>query len=275
MTAGTLTFATRWSSVLAESGQLCVGVDPHPSLLQSWGLPDSAAGVREFGLRTVDAVVGRAGVLKPQVAFYERYGSAGYAALESVLALARSARLFVIADVKRGDIGSTVDAYGAAWLSPGSLLEVGAMTAVAYQGLGSLAGVLSLAGEHGKGVIVVTATSNAEAAATQTAVRADGRTVAGALADDVAALPGQGGLVLGATIDLADYRISPDAIAGVPILAPGFGAQGARLADLVTRFGVAAPQVAAHVSREILGAGPGGIAAAIDRAQTELRSVAS
>ena len=275
MTAGTVTFASRWSSVLAVSGQLCVGVDPHPSLLQSWGLPDSAAGVREFGLRTVDAVVGRAGVLKPQVAFYERYGSVGYAALESVLALARSAGLFVIADVKRGDIGSTVDAYGAAWLSPGSLLEVDAMTAVAYQGLGSLDGVLSLAGEHGKGVIVVTATSNAEAAATQTAVRADGRMVAGALASEVTALPGTGGLVLGATIDLVDYGVSTDALAGVPILAPGFGVQGARLADLANLFGAASPQVAAHVSREILGAGPSGIGAAIDRAQAELRGTLS
>jgi orotidine-5'-phosphate decarboxylase len=268
-----MTFATRWHSVLAESGQLCVGVDPHPSLLQSWGLPDSAAGVREFGLRTVDAVVGRAGVLKPQVAFYERYGSAGYAALESVLALARSAGLFVIADVKRGDIGSTVDAYGAAWLSPGSLLEVDAMTAVAYQGLGSLAGVLSLAGEHDKGVIVVTATSNSEAEATQAAVRADGRTVAEALADEVAVLPGTGGLVLGATIDLADYGISESSLEGVPILAPGFGTQGARLSELTALYGAAAPQVAAHVSREILGAGPTGIAAAVDRAQAELRSV--
>ena len=268
-----MTFASRWSSVLAESGQLCVGVDPHPSLLQSWDLPDSAAGVREFGLRTVDAVVGRAGILKPQVAFFERYGSAGYAALESVLALARSAGLLVIADVKRGDIGSTVDAYGAAWLSPGSLLEADAMTAYAYQGLGSLSGVLELAAQHDKGVIVVTATSNPEAAATQTAVRADGRTVAGALAAEVAALPGTAGLVLGATIDLATYGITPENISGVPILAPGFGTQGARLADLPGRFGAAAPQVAAHVSREILGAGPRGIGAAIEQAQAELRAV--
>jgi orotidine-5'-phosphate decarboxylase len=270
-----MTFATRLLSTLVESGQLCVGIDPHRTLLQSWDLPDTAAGVREFGLRTVDAAVGRAGVVKPQVAFFERYGSAGYAALESVLALARSAGLFVIADVKRGDIGSTVDAYGEAWLSPGSPLEADAMTAYAYQGLGSLSGVLELAAQHDKGVIVVTATSNPESAATQTAVRADGRTVAGALAAEVAALPGTAGLVLGATIDLAAYGIAPESLAGVPILAPGFGAQGARLADLPAVFGAAAPQVAAHVSREILGAGPRGIADAIDRAQAELRAVAA
>ena len=273
MTGNTVTFGSRWSSVLAESGQLCVGVDPHPSLLQSWGLPDSAAGVREFGLRTVDAVVGRAGVLKPQVAFFERYGSAGYAALESVLALARSAGLFVIADCKRGDIGSTVEAYGEAWLSPGSALEADAMTAVAYQGLGSLRGVLDLAERYEKGVIVVTAASNPEAAATQGAIRADGRTVAAALVDDIRNLPGTGGVVLGATVDLASYGITSEGLTGVPILAPGFGAQGTSLSQLPALFGAVSPQVMASSSREILGAGPRGIAAAIERAQAELRGV--
>lgn len=270
-----MTFAGRLLSTLKTSGQLCVGIDPHAALLATWGLPDSAAGVREFGLRTVDAAAGRVGVVKPQVAFFERHGSAGYAALEDVLAAARAAGLFVIADVKRGDIGSTVDAYGEAWLSPGSPLEADAMTAYAYQGLGSLGGVLALAEQHGKGVVVVTATSNPEATATQTAVRADGRTVAAGIADEVATLPGTGGLVLGATIRLGDYGITPEALGGIPILAPGFGAQGARLADLPALFGAAAAQVAAHVSREILGAGPAGIAAAIEAAQSELRGSAS
>ncbi|HWH96935.1 MAG TPA: orotidine-5'-phosphate decarboxylase [Pseudolysinimonas sp.] len=270
-----MTFAARLLSTLAESGQLCVGIDPHAALLTTWGLPDSAAGVREFGLRTVDAAVGRAGIVKPQVAFFERHGAAGYAALEDVLAAARAAGLFVIADAKRGDIGSTVDAYGEAWLSPGSPLEADAMTAYAYQGLGSLQGVLALAEQHGKGVIVVTATSNPEAVATQTAVRSDARTVAAGIADEVVTLPGTGGLVLGATVRLADYGIEPQALAGIPILAPGFGAQGARLSELEELFGVAAAQVAAHVSREILGAGPEGVAAAIERAQAELRKTAA
>lgn len=269
-----MTFSTRMLATLAESGQLCVGIDPHGSLLQTWGLPDSAVGVREFGLRTVEAVAGRAGIVKPQVAFFERHGSAGYAALEEILTAARAAGLFVIADAKRGDIGSTVEAYGEAWLSPGSTLEVDAMTAYAYQGLGSLGRVLELAEQHGKGVIVVTATSNPESVATQTAVRADGRTVAAGVVDEVATLPGTAGLVLGATIHLADYGIAPETLAGIPILAPGFGAQGARLADLPALFGASSSQVAAHVSREILGAGPDGIASAIDRAQAELRGSA-
>ncbi|WP_395638880.1 orotidine-5'-phosphate decarboxylase [Pseudolysinimonas sp.] len=267
-----MTFAARFRAVLSR-GRLCVGIDPHDGLLDIWGLPRSAAGVREFGLRTVDAVAGRAGIVKPQAAFFERYGSAGYAALEDVLAAARAAGLFVIADVKRGDIGTTMDAYGAAWLTPGSPLEADAMTAVAYQGLGSLSGALALAEEHGKGVIVVTATSNPESIATQTAVRPDGRTVAAALVDDVCALPGTAGLVIGATVELSDYGLAPDGFGDVPILAPGFGAQGARLGDLARVFGSAAPRVAVHVSREILGAGPSGVIPAIESLQGELRSL--
>ncbi|MBW8873198.1 MAG: orotidine-5'-phosphate decarboxylase, partial [Leifsonia sp.] len=131
-------FGSRLREAFSDSGQLCVGIDPHAGLLKAWGLPDSASGARDFGLRVVEAVTGRAGIVKPQIAFYERHGSAGYAALEDVLAAARAAGLLVIADVKRGDLGSSVDAYGEAWLTPGSPLEADAMTAVAFQGLGSL-----------------------------------------------------------------------------------------------------------------------------------------
>jgi orotidine-5'-phosphate decarboxylase len=268
-----MTFAARFLSTLTESGRLCVGIDPHDGLLDVWGLPRSAHGVREFGLRTVDAVAGRAGIVKPQVAFFERYGSAGYAALEAVLAAARAAGLFVIADVKRGDIGSTMDAYGAAWLTPGSPLEADAMTAVAYQGLGSLAGPLALAEQHGKGIIVVTATSNPESIPTQTAVRSDGRTVAGALVEDVRALPGTAALVIGATVELGDYGLEPSDFGEVPILAPGFGAQGAHLGDLARVFGVAAPHVAVHVSRDVLAGGPNGVAPAAEALQRELREL--
>ena len=124
-------FGSRLSEVFTASGRLCVGIDPHSGLLDAWGLPDSAEGVRDFGMRVVEAVAGRAGIVKPQVAFFERHGAAGYAALEEVLSAARAAGLLVIADVKRGDLGTSVDAYGEAWLTPGSSLEADGMTVVA------------------------------------------------------------------------------------------------------------------------------------------------
>jgi len=273
-------FGSRLEQVFAASGRLCVGVDPHPQLLVDWGLPDSAAGVRDFGVRVVDAVAGQAGILKPQVAFFERHGAAGYSALEGVLAAARAAGLLVIADVKRGDVGSTVEAYGEAWLAPGGPLEADAMTAVAYQGLGSLNGVIARAAGAGKGVFVLAATSNPEGVATQLARRADGRTVAAGVVSDVrerngAAVPeptglGAIGVVLGATVRLADYGILPEDLAGIPILAPGFGAQGADISDVERLFGVASSHTVVTVSRSVLGAGPDGLAEAVRRANQEV-----
>ncbi len=269
-------FGSRLERLFASAGRLCVGVDPHPQLLGRWGLPDTAAGVREFGIRVVDAVAGRAGILKPQVAFFERHGAAGYAALEDVLVSARTAGLLVIADVKRGDVGTTVDAYGEAWLTPGAELEADAMTAVAYQGLGSLDGVIARAAASGKGVFVLAATSNPEGAATQQAIRADGRSVAAGVVADVGERNGDRsglgpvGVVIGATVRLADFGIEPAQLAGIPVLAPGFGAQGAQISDLERLFGVASSHTVVTVSRSVLGAGPDGLGAAIDRANGEV-----
>jgi orotidine-5'-phosphate decarboxylase len=272
-------FGSRLTASFAATGQLCVGIDPHPGLLDAWGLGDSADGLREFGLRVVDAVSGRAGIIKPQVAFFERHGSAGYAALEQVLAAAQAAGLLVIADVKRGDLGTSVDAYGDAWLTPGSPLEVDAMTAVAYQGLGSLDGVLDRARSAGKGVFVLAATSNPEGFATQTATRADGLSVAAGVVADVAernatsgarSALGSVGVVIGATLELADFGLTSGSFDVMPVLAPGFGHQGARIAQLPELFGSAAQNVLVSVSRSILSAGPSGLEAAIDAAVAEV-----
>ena len=254
---------------LSGAPGLCVGIDPHPHLLDAWGLPGSAEGVLEFGLAVVDAAAGRAHALKPQVAFFERYGSAGLAALEQVLAVARERGIRLIGDAKRGDIGTSVAAYGQAWLTPGSPLEVDALTVSAFQGLGSLDTVIELAAEHGKGLYVLCATSNPEAAAVQRAVTAAGESVAAMIARQAAQLnassvaAGHVGLVLGATNDLADYGLELDA--KTPVLAPGFGAQGASLTDVRTLFPTAAP-VLASVSRSVLSAGASGLADAIDAA---------
>ncbi|MBW8871096.1 MAG: orotidine-5'-phosphate decarboxylase [Leifsonia sp.] len=271
-------FGSRLRAVFSSSGRLCVGIDPHAALLSAWGLPDSASGVRDFGLRVVEAVADRAGIVKPQIAFYERHGSAGYSALEDVLASARAAGLLVIADVKRGDLGTSVDAYGEAWLTPGSPLEADAMTAVAFQGLGSLDGVLDLAQRAGKGVFVLAATSNPEGFVTQSALRSDGLSVAAGVVAEVAArnaasgsdVLGSVGVVVGATVARADFGIADTSLAGMPVLAPGFGHQGARMSQLPELFGSAAQNVLVSASRSILSAGPAGIEAAIDDAAAEV-----
>ena len=275
-------FGQHLRDVFATSGQLCLGIDPHAFLLESWGLPDSAVGVREFGLRCVDVAAGVVGIVKPQVAFFERHGSAGYAALEDVLVAARGAGLLVIADAKRGDVGSTVAAYGAAWLTPGSPLEADAMTISAFQGVGSLTDVVSLAAVGGKGLFVLAATSNPESIETQTAVRdrgdLSGRTVAAGIVDDVHVLnnssPGLGsiGVVIGATVAVADYGIDAASLSNTPILAPGFGEQGAFVSDLPSLYGAVTPNVIANLGRSVLRAGPSGARTVLTR-QAEVLAV--
>jgi orotidine-5'-phosphate decarboxylase len=271
-------FGERLAASFQAHGQLCVGIDPHPWLLADWKLADSAAGAREFGLRVVDAAASKVGTVKPQVAFFERFGSAGYSALEDVISEARSAGLLVIADAKRGDVGTSVDAYAQAWLSPGSPLEADAMTANAFQGLGALAGMLELAEANGKGVFVLGATSNPEGTELQQAKTAAGATVAQSITDDIIRWNdshgtqqlGSIGLVLGATIQASDYGIDLEAIRRVPILAPGFGHQGAKIDQFAALYGPAAGSVLVSVSRSILQAGPSGIAEAIREQATEV-----
>ena len=284
-----MTFGDRVRAAFGDHGRLCVGIDPHEKLLTDWGLDVSAAGVRTFGLRVVEAAAGRCGLVKPQVSFFERFGSAGFAALEEVLAAARAAGLLVIADAKRGDIGSTMDAYARAWLTTGSPLEADAVTLSPYLGVGALEETLRYAVSHGKGAFVLAATSNPEASALQSAriaadagdASTDGMTVAGAIATEVASFNrgttadaswGSIGLVIGATVDLVERGIPDDLEPIAPILAPGFGYQGARSEDRETIFGRLAPAVIVAESRSILTAGPdrADLARAIDdRRRTE------
>ncbi|HSP52451.1 MAG TPA: orotidine-5'-phosphate decarboxylase [Cryobacterium sp.] len=277
-------FGDRLGAAFALRGQVCVGIDPHAWLLADWGLPDTASGAESFGRQVVAAAAGQVGLVKPQVAFYERFGSLGYIALERVLADARAAGLLVIADVKRGDLGTSVEAYGQAWLSEGSPLEVDALTVNAYMGVGSLEPVFTLAAETGKGIFVLAATSNPEAAALQRAVIQEGtqagQTVARSVFDAAgerntrsgASLLGSVGVVLGATLDLATFGLdlsTAPARGLTPILAPGFGHQGAQVTELRNLYGGYAQGVIVSESRSVLSAGPDRIKQAIARRVVE------
>jgi len=278
-------FGARLRQALDAHGPLCVGIDPHAALLDAWGLPQTADGVRAFGLATVEAAAGRVGIVKPQVSFFERFGSRGFAALEDVLSAARAAGLLVVADAKRGDIGTTMAGYAQAWLEPGSPLEADALTISPYLGGGSLAEAITRALPAGKGVFVLAATSNPEGAPVQQALVpaalavTPGETTALRITRDVTAYDspqgglGSVGLVVGATIDRGDFGLDDETLRTVPLLAPGFGAQGATPADLRSRFGTLAGNVLASESRSILSAGPDRIAATIEERAARYQEV--
>ncbi|MET3950280.1 orotidine-5'-phosphate decarboxylase [Arthrobacter sp. UYEF36] len=260
--AGRESFGSRLGRAMADRGPLCVGIDPHPSLLQSWGLNDDVAGLERFSLTVLDAVASLAAAVKPQVALYERHGSAGMAVLERILAAAAEASVLSIADAKRGDIGSTMAAYADAWLRDGSALAADSVTLSPYLGFESLRPALDLAAQTGRGVFVLALTSNPEGASVQHVGGADSvaRRIVRAAAEEnrrYAGELGSTGLVVGATVGsaLTDLDLDLAAVRG-PILAPGLGAQGATAADLRRTFGSAYGQVLGTSSRDILGAGP-------------------
>lgn len=252
-------FGTRLRSAMDSRGPLCVGIDPHGSLLSAWGLNDDVAGLERFTRTVVDALADQVAVFKPQSAFFERFGSRGIAVLEKAVADLRAAGALVVMDAKRGDIGSTMAAYAETFLRKDSPLFSDALTVSPYLGYGSLKPAVDLARESGAGLFVLALTSNPEGAEVQGALREDGRTVAATmlahLAEDNAGVTplGSFGAVVGATLgDLSSYDLDING----PLLAPGIGAQGATPADLPAVFGAAVRNVVPSVSRGVLRHGP-------------------
>jgi orotidine-5'-phosphate decarboxylase len=252
-------FGLRLSTAVIARGPLCAGIDPHPELLREWGLTDDVAGLERFALAAVEGLAPEVALIKPQSAFFERHGSRGIAVLERVLVAARDAGAMVLLDVKRGDIGTTMAGYAAAYLSDGAPLVADAITVSPYLGVGALDPAFQLAGRTGRGVFVVALSSNPEGADVQAAVTATGGTVAQSVVDAVAARNashhplGDVGVVVGATALAGGLRL--DALNG-PILTPGIGAQGAGLADLPQAFGAGTRYVVAALSRDLLRYGP-------------------
>lgn len=276
-------FGAKLQAAFNTYGQLCIGIDPHVSLLEDWGLNDDVSGLEKFSNITLEAAVGRVGIIKPQVSFFERHGSKGFAVLEKLSERAAQTDLLVIMDAKRGDIGSTMEAYYDAWLGQNAPFISDALTVSPYLGFGSLSETLSGALERGKGVFVLAATSNPEGASIQRALSGE-QTIARQIWDSLCdvnsvtasgnALLGSFGAVLGATLNLQGFGLSEvlngQDIAATPILAPGFGAQGAELSASRQLFGLGSRQVIHSVSRSVLQAGPQSIPNAIDAANAEL-----
>lgn len=272
------TFGERVRAAVGAFGPLCVGIDPSPALLQLFGLPDDANGLLSFGAACVDALQGVVAVVKPQAAFFERHGASGMAAFEKVVARSRDAGMLVIADAKRGDIGSTTEAYADAWFR--GPFAADAVTATPYVGLGALFPMARAARATGKGLIAVVTSSNPEGREVQEAVRHDGITVEAAMLRDIARWNaeelgeagggrlGSVGAVVGAT-----GGSTPDGLEGLGgvVLAPGLGAQGATVSDVRRRFARCAPRsVLPAASRGLLMEGPAGLRGAAERLRDEL-----
>ncbi|HEX2145654.1 MAG TPA: orotidine-5'-phosphate decarboxylase [Glycomyces sp.] len=295
-------FGSRAHHLVQMRGPLCAGIDPHGALLQHWGLDDDLAGAERFAMTLVEAASETCAFIKPQSAFYERFGSGGIALLERVIAETRRAGALVILDVKRGDIGSTMAAYAQAYLDPASPLACDAITVSPFLGTGSLQPAFDVASAHGKGLFVLARTSNPEGKQVQMAKRRDGKSVAQGVIDEVneqngdAEPMGSFGIVMGATIGAcasegearlreSTYGITHTTVRqrdtahdlsqfNGPILVPGMGAQGGRPSDLPRVLGPAMNFAIPSYSRQIAQPGPAvaSIRTAVEALQEECRA---
>ncbi|SDZ23783.1 orotidine-5'-phosphate decarboxylase [Saccharopolyspora shandongensis] len=252
-------FGQRLADSVRARGALCVGIDPHPSLLHAWDLDETPQSLERFAMTAVEALAGEVAVLKPQSAFFEVYGSAGVAVLERTIREAQQAGALVLLDIKRGDIGSTMTAYAMAYLDEHAPLASDAITVSPYLGYGSLAPAIGIAEQTGRGVFVLARTSNPEGAGLQQSIHGSGDSVAQYVVDSAAesnagAEPmGHVGVVAGATIRPEELDFSR---LNGPILAPGLGAQGATVQSLRAVFGAALPNVLPATARDVLRHGP-------------------
>ncbi|MDO4909352.1 MAG: orotidine-5'-phosphate decarboxylase [Corynebacterium sp.] len=251
-----MAFAKALTKQAKTRGRLCAGIDPHPGLLDAWGVD-----LATFSKICVEAFADTVALVKPQVAFYEAHGSKGYAILEETIQGLKEGGALVLADAKRGDIGSTMAGYADAWLDPSSPLAVDAVTVSPYLGFHSLDPVLNKANEHGKGVYVLAATSNPEGASVQKATTQKGITLAQDMVNQAGEFNkehadesgfGPVGVVIGATLTDAPDLTNLNG----PVLLPGVGAQGATMED-VARLTVGVEAVSfPNISRAILSQGP-------------------
>jgi orotidine-5'-phosphate decarboxylase len=271
-------FGTQLQERIKEAGPLCVGIDPSSALLGAWDRPDNADGLEFFALAVLEAVTGVVNVIKPQIAYFERFGSEGFRVLERLIMEAHDAQLMVIADAKRGDFAVTNEAYAQAWLRDGSPLAVDAVTASPYLGVDALSPLFEAARASGRGVFVLAATSNEDGRVIQQATTADGDRVEDVVLERVSQMNhrdgglGSIGVVLGATRSAPRFDLTT--LAG-PYLVPGVGAQGAGASDVARLFERCEEgTVLASVSRDILRAGPDrrGLRDAAQRWRDDLRS---
>ena len=248
-------------AVQAKDSRVLVGIDPRldripkrirEANLSRFGetLEGAAAALLEFGKRVIDAVEPHVPAVKPQVAFFEQFGWSGYRAFVETAAYASAKGLVVIGDVKRGDIGSTAEAYAAGLLGRTQIgeatvaaVELDGITVNPYLGVDGVKPFAEVAEREGKGLFVLVKTSNPSSADFQD-LCTDGRLTHEVVADRVvewgrSCLGECGyssmGAVVGATHPDA-LRALRDRMPQTPFLVPGYGAQGGGPAEVAPAF---------------------------------------
>ena len=253
-------FAIRFDRVRRSHGPLVWGLDPSGDLLDGWGLGDTPEGLDRFVDIVLPIAAETVGLIKPQAAFYERHGWRGIRTLTRLMGEGRSAGLLVVLDAKRGDVGSTNQAYAEAYLGPDAPMASDALTVHPYLGVAAMRSFVDRAAAAGSCLLVVTRSSNPEGRTVQASVDDTGRSVEQAVLDEIGELnrelaPGGVGPI-GAVVGPTHLEPGLDLVApGALYLAPGVGRQGATPADVAEVFAACPDRVIPSASRSLL-AGP-------------------
>lgn len=221
-----------------------MGIDPHPSLMPAlFGgqnyMPGSAQAIQHleaFSQAIIEAATGLVPAIKPQVAFFEQHGPEGLRVLSNLAIEAKHRELLVIMDAKRGDIGTTAQAYAEAWLGPDAIFAADALTLNPYLGFDSLEPFIRQAQQTLSGVFILVRTSNPGSADLQQ-LMIDGKPTWAHMAAGLAEMVKEQtdptcnmssvGVVVGAT-GPKDALAVRDLLPTAPFLIPGYGAQGAK-----------------------------------------------
>ncbi len=249
------------AGITAKDAPVVVGLDPNLSFIPDFILKnaqDAAQGdipeycerenviaaeaVWQFNKPIIDAVCDIVPAVKPQVAMYEQFGIPGMIAYKKTVDYCRSKGLIVIGDVKRGDIGSTSEAYARGHLA-GKAFDVDFATVNPYLGSDGVLPFVKICKEHDKGIFVLVKTSNPSSGEFQDVLTGDGRAIYELVGRKVAewgadckeGVYSNVGAVVGATYP-EQARILRKLMPHTFILAPGYGAQGATAADLSSFF---------------------------------------
>jgi orotidine-5'-phosphate decarboxylase len=254
-------FASRFAAVRSELGPLAWGLDPSGAILDSWGVGDTPDGLDRFADIALRAASGTVGLVKLQAAFYERHGWRGFRTLQRLIADGRRAGLLVIVDAKRGDVGTTNDAYAEAFVGADAPLGADALTVHPYLGLGAMGSFIARAQESGSCLLVVTRSSNPEGRSIQSASEASGHSVEATLLCEIGKLnarlaPGEIGPI-GAVVGPTHIEPTLDLRSAQGLyLSPGVGAQGATSGDVARVFAACPDRVIPSASRSLLAGGP-------------------
>jgi orotidine-5'-phosphate decarboxylase len=255
-------FVQRFAALRAQRGPFCLGLDPSPELLHAWGFKDDIWGLRNFCNRVIDAAAQQVSVIKPQSAYFERFGAAGLEVLADIIGSIHALGSLALLDVKRGDFGPTNAAYANALIGPDSAMSADAITVHPYLGFGALSPFLDRVQDTGCALFVVVLSSNPEGQRIQNALVEPGLSVAQHLCAEISAYDqrvcpagtGPVGAVVGLTAEGASEIASH--LARSLILAPGLGAQGGSFEQIAQRFSSAKERVLPSSSRGVLAHGP-------------------